>query len=436
MSTVVSILVGILIFCVIIVFHEFGHLIVAKKNGIMVPEFQIGFGPKLCHFKIGETDYSIRLILFGGACKMLGEDGDAVGDERAFTSKGPWARLATIFAGPFFNFILAFIIAVIVIGIVGYDPAYVTYVSKNSPASQAGLTAGDIITSFDGKKIAIGRELATYFTFNELTGEPVTVEYLHEGEKKSTVLTPELVRSYKLGFYYNNDDTECMISSLVADGVLEKAGVKAGDIIRSINGYDIATGKEFNEYITANPLDGNEMEIEFDRKGELYTLSLIPEYIENYNTGFLYNANGREKTTPINVVKYSFTEVKYWIVNTVKSLGLLFRGKLKSDDLGGPVRIVSELENTVEASKSDGMLYVVLNLLNWAILLSANLGVMNLLPIPALDGGRLLFILIEIIRGKPVPPEKEGMIHGIGIVVLMGLMVLVFFNDIKNVFFR
>ena len=100
------------------------------------------------------------------------------------------------------------------------------------------------------------------------------------------------------------------------------------------------------------------------------------------------------------------------------------------------MRIVSELENTVEQSKSDGILYVILNLMNWAILLSANLGVMNLLPIPALDGGRLIFIIIELIRGKPVPPEKEGMVHAIGIIVLMILMVFIFFNDIRNVFFR
>ena len=124
MSKLVSILIGILIFCVIVVVHELGHLIVAKKNGILVPEFQVGFGPKLCSFKRGETEYSIRLIPFGGACKMLGEDGES-DDERAFTNKKPWARFATIFAGPFFNFILAFVLAVIVISIVGYDPCVV-----------------------------------------------------------------------------------------------------------------------------------------------------------------------------------------------------------------------------------------------------------------------------------------------------------------------
>ena len=118
MSKLISILIGILIFCVIVVVHEMGHLVVAKKTGILVPEFQVGFGPKLCSFKKGETEYSIRLIPFGGACKMLGEDGES-DDERAYTNKKPWARFATIFAGPFFNFILAFVLAVIVISVVG-----------------------------------------------------------------------------------------------------------------------------------------------------------------------------------------------------------------------------------------------------------------------------------------------------------------------------
>ena len=203
-----------------------------------------------------------------------------------------------------------------------------------------------------------------------------------------------------------------------------------------MNGTEIATGEQFSEYIKDNPLDGSEVEFTLERNGERVTLNLTPEYTTIYSPGFSYNYLGREKTNPVGVLKYGLVEVKYWIVNTYKSLGQIFKGKVSTEDFGGPVRIVSELENTVEETKSDGILYVFLNLLNWAILLSANLGVMNLLPLPALDGGRLVFIIIEIIRGKPVPPEKEGMVHAIGIVLLMALMVFVFFNDIRNVFFR
>lgn len=434
MSKLISILVGILIFCLIVIIHELGHLLLAKKSGILVPEFQVGFGPKLCSFKKGETEYSIRLIPFGGACKMLGEEGDS-DDERAFTAKGPWARFATIFAGPFFNFILAFVLSVIVISIAGYDPCYVMSVDEGSAAAEAGLQAGDLITKFDGKRISIGRELAIYFSFNELDGDAVPIEYKRDGVKYQTSLMPTLNRAYKLGFYYTADNNPAKISSLVSGGVLEKAGVKAGDIVVGLNGTDIATGEALYEYIAENPLNGSEIEFSLDRNGTVTTLSLVPEYAESYLTGFSYNYYGRQKAGVLGVLKYSFVEVRYWIVNTFKSLGQLFTGGIKADDLGGPVRIVSELENTVEESKSDGILYVILNLMNWAILLSANLGVMNLLPIPALDGGRLVFIIIELLRGKPVPPEKEGMVHGVGIVLLMILMVLIFFNDIRNVFF-
>lgn len=156
---------------------------------------------------------------------------------------------------------------------------------------------------------------------------------------------------------------------------------------------------------------------------------------EGYSLGFSYNYNYREKTNLLGVIKYSFYEVKYQIVSTVKNLGQMITGNISANDIGGPVRIVDEIGNVVEESKSDGILYVILNLLNWCVLLSANLGVMNLLPIPALDGGRLLFMFLEVVRGKTIAKEKEGMVHMIGIILLMLLMVFVFFNDIRNIFF-
>lgn len=434
MDKLFSIVISILIFCVIIVFHEFGHLLLAKKNGIAVPEFTVGFGPKLFGFKIGETEYNFRLILLGGACRMLGEDGDST-DDRSFPAQSVGARFATVFAGPFFNFILAFILAVIVIGTVGYDPCIVTSVAEGGAGDAAGLKPGDLITSFDGDRIRIGRELAITMELDGLTGDPVEIEYERDGKSFVTTLNPELHRSYKLGFYYSADDSPAAISNLVSGGVFEQAGVKIGDVIRSVNGHATPTGAELYDFITANPLDNSELELVISRGDVTKTLVLTPAFTENYEHGFTFNYNAREKTTPLNVLRYGLIEVRYWIVNTVKSLGMLVTGRLGSKDLGGPVRIVSELENTVEQSKEDGALYVFLNLLNWGILLSANLGVMNLLPIPALDGGRLVFIILEAIRRKKIPPEKEGLVHGIGIVFLLILMVFVFFNDLRNVFF-
>ena len=134
------------------------------------------------------------------------------------------------------------------------------------------------------------------------------------------------------------------------------------------------------------------------------------------------------------MIRYSFYEVKYWITTTLQSLGKLVTGQLHMNDLSGPVGIVKTIGDTYTESKADGMLYVFLNMINMAILLSANLGVMNLLPLPALDGGRLVFFIIEAIRGKRLDPQKEGMVHYVGLIVLMVLMVVVMGNDIRKLF--
>ncbi len=434
MSTVLNIIIGILIFTVIVVVHELGHMLLAKKAGISVPEFSVGFGPRLFSFKIGETRYSFKLLPLGGSCQMLGED-EIMEDERAFNNKGVWARFSVLFAGPFFNFLLAFVLSIIIIAIAGIDHPTVTLVTEGSAAEAAGLQAGDIITSFDGSRTRVGRELAMYFEFNKLGAEPVEVEYERNGEDYETVLTPKLNTTYRLGFSYMADSTEPAVTEVSKGGAMELAGVEAGDVILSIDGTAVKTGEEVMLYFSEHPMDGSSVTLEVKRGGETRSLTVTPNYIEEYLAGFSYNYHYREKTGPFETLGYALNEVKYWIVSTVKSLGKLITGQLSTDQIGGPVRIVKELGSTIESSKEDGTLYVVLNLMNWAILLSANLGVMNLLPLPALDGGRIVFVLIEAIRGKPISKEKEGMVHLIGFILLMVLMVFVFYNDIKNIFF-
>ena len=164
--------------------------------------------------------------------------------------------------------------------------------------------------------------------------------------------------------------------------------------------------------------------------------SITPRYDEEtgrYLFGF-QGSLGRQKSSPLRVVQYSFYEVKYWISTTLQSLGKLVTGQLNINDLSGPVGIVKTIGDTYTASRSDGVFYVFINMLNMAILLSANLGIMNLLPLPALDGGRLVFFIVEAIRGKRIDPQKEGMVHFIGLVVLMAFMVLIMGNDIRKLF--
>ena len=409
-------------------------MLLAKRAGVAVPEFSVGFGPRLFSFKIGETRYSFKLLPLGGSCQMLGED-EIREDERAFNNTGVWARFSVLFAGPFFNFLLAFVLSIVIIAIAGIDHPTVLAVSEGSAAEAAGLKAGDVITSFDGSRTRVGRELAMYFEFNELGAEPLEVEYERDGEDYETVLTPVLNTTYRLGFSYMADTTEPAITEVSAGGAMEAAGVKAGDVILEIDGEEVKTGEAVMMHFEEHPMDGSPVALKIRRGSETQTLTLTPNYFEEYVAGFSYNYHYREKAGPFETLGYALNEVKYWIVSTVKSLGRLITGRLSTDQIGGPVRIVKELGSTIESSKEDGILYVVLNLMNWAILLSANLGVMNLLPLPALDGGRIVFVLIEAIRGKPISKEKEGVVHLVGFVLLMVLMVFVFYNDIKNVFF-
>lgn len=339
-----SIVIALLVFSVIILFHEFGHFLLAKLNKITVVEFSLGMGPRLLSFEAGGTRYSWKLLPFGGSCMILGEDGEEE-EEGSFGSKSVWARMSVIAAGPIFNFLLAFIMALFIVGNLGYDVPVLLNVTEGMPAANAGLQAGDRIVKMNGKRIHLYREVQNYSMFHQ--GETVIFQYERDGELHEATVTPELTNgSYKYG----------------------------------IGG----------------------------------------------------NINYRQKTNVLETLEYSAYEVYYWIDTTVSSLGLLFKGGVQLDDMSGPVGVVDAIGTTYQESRDEGAFYVWMNLLNIAILLSANLGVMNLLPIPALDGGRLIFLIVEAIRRRRVEPELEAKIHFAGLMLLMLLMVVVMFNDVKK----
>ena len=451
-----NIIIAILIFSLIIVIHELGHFLLAKKNGIFVSEFSVGMGARIITFvKTGHgyrpkfflsqhdfdttvewkdtTKYSWKLLPIGGSCMMMGED-ENVEDERAFNQKGIWARISVVLAGPLFNFILAFVLAMFVIGIAGYDPATITSVVKDSPAQEAGIEVGDVITNMNGKHIDIGREFETNLQLDPLSDKKISLVYSRDGEKNKVTLTPVILKVYMMGFAYAKDATKATITSLYEDMPMIKAGLQNGDVIQKINDVSIADGNQMSQYFQENPLSTQAMNITYSRAGEQNTVEVTPVlYSENYSIGTSVNTM-REKTNAFGVLKYSAVEVKYWIVTTLKSLGQLIIGKVSTKEMAGPVGIVNIIGDTYQASKSEGVLNVFLSMAYISILLSANLGVMNLLPIPALDGGRLVFLFLELFRGKPVARAKEGLVHMIGLVALMILMVFVMYNDISKLF--
>ena len=340
-----GIVIAILLFSTIVIFHELGHFTLAKWNGIRVDEFSLGLGPTLFGKEIGGTKFSLKLLPFGGACMMGEDDVDNVG-EGSFQSKSVWARISVIVAGPLFNLLLGWILCTIMVAWVGYHAPVIGAVDDGYSAMEQGIQEGDLITAIDGERVHLWNEISWKNMLNR-EGKEMEITYRREGEEKTVVLEPRAL---------------------------------AGD-----------TGKRLGIVSSG----------EMTRPGILGSM--------------LYGA---------------YT-MKFWIADyTFTSLKMLVSGQVGIQDLSGPVGIVDAVDTTYQDSKSAGVRSVILSLMNFGILLTANLGIMNLLPIPALDGGRLVFLLLEAVRGKRISPGKEGMVHFAGFALLMVLMVVVMFNDI------
>lgn len=342
-----SIIVALLIFGLLIFFHELGHFLFAKRGGIGVTSFSLGMGPAILKKQIGETEYALRILPFGGSCAMVGEDTESDA-ENAFNKKSVWTRISVVAAGPVFNFILAFVGAVIMVCCVGVDKPVITEMMEGYPAYEAGVRAGDEIISMNGRNIGVYRDVSMYIQLHQ--GEEVDLVYERDGERFETTVVPKMDED---GYYL--------------------MGITGG----------------------------------------AYT----------------------KCTNPLEVIKYAGCEVGYWIHMVFDSLKLMVSGQVSREEVGGPVRIVSMIGETYEQSAAISGFMVFISMLNMVIFLSANLGVMNLLPIPALDGGRLLLMLVEVVTRKRVPEKVEGYIHMAGFAVLMALMVLILFNDISIMFF-
>lgn len=345
---IVSILVAFLIFSVIVVVHEFGHFLFAKRAGILVEEFAIGMGPVLFSKKFSETLFSIRALPIGGFCRMYGEDMAVKKDDRAYSAKSLFSRFKVIAGGPLFNFILAFIVAFILLAQLGGTlTTQVASFSDVSPIREAGVQEGDIIVGYNDKAV---------FTFRELV------------------------------IYINTDLTETVDIEVKREGV-----------------------------------------------GRLnYTMVPAVDEDGRYFVGFI--ASAKEFDNVFEVVEYAARELAFNVRIIVYQLGHIAKYGFNKDEVAGPIGIVSTIGKDVTESATVGGNAAWLTVLSWTVLLSANLGVMNLLPIPALDGGRIIFLLVELIRGKPLDPNKEGFVHFLGFVLLMGLMVLLFYNDIVRLF--
>ena len=355
-SNILPLIIAIIVFSILVLVHEFGHYIVAKKSGIFVEEFAIGMGPILVSKQFGETLYSIRAFPLGGFCRMMGEDED-LKDERAFNSKSVFKRIAVVAAGPIMNFVLAFIICTGLVGTSGFAQPIVAGLEAGGNAAEAGLMIGDKITKINNTHIFVYEDLSLFMAQNQ--GETVELQVKRNGEKVNITVEP-----------YKTEDGRWIIGFNPA--------VKTGIFDKDYDSFDKATIGE--------------------------------TIVTGFNTMFFY------------------------IRSTVEGFIRLFTFNVSMDEVAGPIGIIEVVGESYEQGIKYSIGAAIANISYIAALLSANLGALNLLPIPAMDGGRLVFLIIEAFRGKPIDPEKEGMVHFIGFAFLMAFMVFIAYNDIARIF--
>ena len=351
MENILSIVIGILIFGLIIFIHELGHFITAKLSGVRVNEFALGMGPKLLHFKKGETVYALRALPVGGFCAMEGEDSESA-DERAFCKKPVSKRILIVVAGALMNMLLGLVLIIIMHSTdEALTTTQISWFEEGASSEQSGLMVGDEIIRVNGMRI-----------FTDID----------------------------VSYQFSSD----------SDGVFDMVVLRDG---KKVTLNDVA-------FVVT---DGN-LHIDF---------KVMPE-----------------KVTPLSVAKMSFKTFASYARLIWISLGDLVTGQYGLNDLSGPVGIVDTLGQVVQGEREEdgGIDWDALmdKLLYLAAFMTINVGVFNLLPLPALDGGRLIFLVVEAVRRKPVKPEHEGMVHFVGLAILMLLMLVITSNDIMRIIKR
>lgn len=377
-------IVTIIIFLVMISLHEFGHFIVAKFVGVKVLEFAIGMGPAIVKWKGKETQYSLRILPVGGYCQLDGEN-EKTDDERAFCNQKWWKRFLVIVAGAVLNILLGFVVLFsVTAGQKEIATPYIASVVKDSYLSQTSFKEGDRIVAINGKHIGFYQDIALY-TENLTDDEEIEVTVKRDGEKITEKVRP---------------------SKQISTTTYEEDGAH---VVTSLN------GGEAEEAV----YDYTDKELAKEHIGESYS-----NY--RYIIGFSPKA---EKVTFLSNCVYSYHYTWFVVKLVYNGLWDMITGKTGLEQVSGPVGIVSAVNTAVKSGSA-----WVTNVLFLVALLTINLGVFNLLPLPALDGGRLLFMIIELLRGKPVPQDKEGMVHAIGLIILLAFAVVISFKDIIMLF--
>ncbi|MBR7552924.1 RIP metalloprotease RseP [Allobacillus sp. GCM10007491] len=418
MNTVIAF---IFMFGLLVFIHELGHLIFAKRAGMLAREFAIGFGPKIFSYRKDETLYTIRLLPIGGYVRVAGDDPEIV-------ELKPGYHIGIEFNEQ------NKVNKIIVNNKSKYPNAKVVEVEHIDLDHDLTLLCHDLNTE---ERIQYDIDRKALFVMDEK--ETLIAPYDRQfgsksvGKKAMQVFAGPLMNFllaivifWGLGFVQGVPVEEASLGSVQEDSPAEQAELVEGDTITSIDGKEINDWTEFVLYVQERPSE--EIALTVDRAGETIETSLVTNSYET-ETGEMIGRIGVTRDfdkAPLEVFSYGFTQVYEIGKLILDALGMLVTGQLSLDALAGPVGIYTATDEVVQTG--------ILNFFMWTAMLSINLGIVNLLPLPALDGGRLMFLGYEAIRGKPLDPQKEGIFHFIGFALLMLLMIAVTWNDIERLF--
>ena len=435
---------------VLVAFHELGHFLAARWVGVKVLKFSLGFGPKLLGRQVGETEYLVSAIPLGGYVKLFGEDeAEAITPEdrkRSFVHQSLWGKVLIVAAGPGFNFILAYLIFAAWLS-TGYTlpvPSFkdiapvLEAVAPDSPAAKAGLMVGDQIKKIDGRDIATRVELLDAAAKGK--GAPLTLEVLRDGRIETLTVTPvaaaaQSQRSEEAAYYLGIEEIPPVVNEVVPGKPAAMAGFKEGDRVLSIDGALIHTWTQMTALVKDSP--GKTLQVDVLRDGHRVSLSVTP-VAESVTVNGQPMQIGKigiagpdrslmKSATPLGAIYNGLEATWKWTELTIVGLYKMIIGDISSKNIGGPLTI-AKISGEAAAQGPANVIFLI-------ALLSINLGVLNLLPIPILDGGHLLFFLIEGILRKPLGERQREVAQQVGLVLLVGVMIFAFWNDLERIFF-
>ncbi|MCU9612071.1 RIP metalloprotease RseP [Caldibacillus lycopersici] len=417
MSTLTTVLAFIILFGALVFFHELGHFIFAKRAGILCREFAIGFGPKIFSYKRNETLYTIRLLPIGGYVRMAGEDPELI-DLR------PGLRVGLVFDEQ------ENVKKIILNRKEKYPDARVIEVEKADIEHQLIISGYEEDDEYSLKTYHINRNAVIVENGVEIHIAPYDRQFSSKslGARSLTMFAGPFFNFILaflifiiIGLFQGVPSTEPILGEITDDGSANEAGLMEGDVVYSIDGAQVTSWMDIVEIIQKNP--DKTITFTVERNGDMVDIPVVPQNIDGEGKIGVYQPMVQ---SPLQAFKYGVTETWFWIKQIFIILGDLVTGGFTIDAFSGPVGIYASTEAVAQSG--------IFNLMRWGALLSINLGIMNLLPIPALDGGRLLFFGIEALRGKPIDKNKEGFVHFIGFALLMLLMLVVTWNDIQRFF--